>query len=60
MFVDKYPVHVVASDLNFPYVIKFREDLFLRVFNCAIFFTIAKNAKFSTSKVTAEQNVERR
>ena len=31
-------------------------DLFLRVFNFAIFFTISKNAKFSTSKVTAEQN----
>ena len=30
--------------------LKFREDFYSRVFNFAIFFTIAKNAKLETSE----------
>ena len=37
--------------LIFFFLFKFREDFYSRIFNFAIFFTIAKNAKLSTNKV---------
>lgn len=60
VFVDTYPVIVITFFVLWVEfsicvkcrVSKFREDVYSRVFNLAIFFTIAKNAaKLRTNRV---------
>ena len=40
-----------ANQRDYKCVFKFRKDFYSRLFNLAIYFTSAKNAKFSTNWV---------